>query len=104
MNVGLKTLILPANEAAMAQAGLDTTTAGSEASSALQANVQGAQANSTAQGLGDIFGDVSQTYNSSLDAKNLRAGSLYGYGSMFGSPLYGVGAAQPQQPPTWPGY
>ena len=79
---------------AMAQAGLDTTTAGSEAASALRSNLQSGQAGSTAQGLGDVFGDVSQVYNASQDAKNARAGSLYGYGSIFSNPL--IAQQQPQ--------
>lgn len=82
---------------AMAQAGLDTTTASREAASSLRANVEGAQANSTAQGLGDIFSDVNSTYQSSLDAKNARAGQKWGYGSLYSSPLYGPGGQQPAQ-------
>jgi len=84
---------------AMAQAGLDTTTAGSEAASALKSNLDAGQAGSTAQGLGDVFGDLSSVYQNSLDAKNVRAGNLYGYGSIFSSPLYqpGGGQQQPQQ-------
>lgn len=81
---------------AMAQAGLDTTTAGSQAASALRSNLQAGQANATAQGLGDLFGDVNQAYNASLDAKNARQGQIYGYGSLF-SPMFGPGATQ-QQP------
>jgi len=76
---------------AMAQSGLDTTTAGSEAASSLRSNLQAGQAGSTAQGLGDVFSDLSSTYQNSLDAKNLRAGNLYGYGSIFSNPLYQPG-------------
>jgi len=85
---------------AMAQAGLDTTTAGSEAASALRSNLQAGQSSATAQGLGDLFSDLSNTYQNSLDAKNARQGQLYGWGSLF-QPLYG---APQQQPSGFGGY
>lgn len=78
---------------AMAQAGLDTTTASSEAASALRANLEAGKANSTANSLADVFGDLSGVYNNSLDAKAQRAGQKYGYGQLY-SPMYGIG----QQP------
>jgi hypothetical protein len=73
---------------AMAQAGLDTTTASSEASSALRSNLQSGQAGATAQGLGDVFSDLGSVYQNSQDAKAQRQGSLFGYGSIF-APTYG---------------
>lgn len=82
------------NLVAMAQAGLDTTTASSEAASALRSNLQAGQADATANALGDLFSDVNQIYGTSQDAAAARRGMLFGYGSLF-SPLFGVGA-QPQ--------
>lgn len=84
---------------AMAQAGLDTTTAGNEAASALRSNLQSGMAGATAQGLGDVFSNLNNVYQSSLDAKNLRAGNLYGYGSIFSNPLYTPGGGTTQQQP-----
>jgi hypothetical protein len=86
---------------AMAQAGLDTTTAGTEASSALRSNLQAGQAGATAQGLGDIFQDVSSVYNTSQDAKAARQGMLYGYGSIFGNSQF---APSQQQQPSYGTY
>lgn len=74
---------------AMVEGGLDATTAQSEAASALRANLAGGTADATAAGLGDLFGDVNQIYTNSLDQKAARAGQKYGYGSIYGSPLYG---------------
>lgn len=82
---------------AMAQAGLDTTTAGQEAASALRANLQSGQADATAADLGNAFQDFGSIYQQSQDAKNAREGMKYGYGSIFGNPLYGASAAQPSQ-------
>jgi len=82
---------------AMAQAGLDTTTASSEASSALRSNLQSGQAGATAQGLGDAFSNLNNVYQSSQDAKAARQGQLYGYGSIF-APTYGsIGSVQQPQ-------
>lgn len=81
---------------AMAQAGLDTTTAGSEAASSLRANLQSSQADATANGLGEAFGNLNNIYQQSQDAKNAREGMKYGYGSIFGNPLYGQSSAATQ--------
>lgn len=91
------------NLIAMAQAGLDTTTAGSQASSALRGNLQSGMANSTANSLGDLFGDFSNSYQKSEDRKAQQQGFLYGYGRGY-QPLYGPGAQQSygaQQPQNY---
>lgn len=74
---------------AMAQAGLDATTAGSDAASALRSTLQSSQANSTAQSLSDMFGDVSSIYQTSKDAADARRGMKYGYQGLY-SPLFGA--------------
>ena len=83
---------------AMAMSGLDTTTASSESASALRANVQGAQADMGANALGDLFGDLQNTYQTSKEAKASRAGQKYGYTSLY-SPMFGIPAQQPAQQP-----
>lgn len=75
---------------AMVEGGLDATTAQSEAASALRANLAGGSADATAGSLGDLFGDVNQIYSNSLDAKAARQGQKYGYGTIYGSPIYGA--------------
>jgi hypothetical protein len=79
---------------AAAMGGLDATTASQQASSALRANAEGASADATGNAFANMFGDLSQVYNNSLDAKQARLGSKYGYGALY-QPLYGVGT-QPQ--------
>jgi hypothetical protein len=87
---------------AMAMSGLDTTTASSEAASALRANVQGSQADATAQSLGDLFGNLQSTYQLSQDAAAQRKGQKYGYTSLY-TPQYGPGAQQQPTQIPWAG-
>lgn len=73
----------------MAEAGLDAGTASNEATASLRNNLLSANASSTADSLGNMFGDFSNLYQSSQDQKAARQGQLYGYGSLFSSPMYG---------------
>ena len=76
----------------MAEAGLDAGTAANQATRGLQNNLLSANASSTADSLGNMFGDFSSMYQNSQDAKQARSGLLYGYGSIFsGSPMFGGG-------------
>jgi hypothetical protein len=72
----------------MAEAGLDSQTASSRATSALQNNLQAGNASATADTLGSAFSDFASLYQQSQDQKAARQGSIYGYGSIF-QPLYG---------------
>lgn len=73
----------------MAEAGLDAGTASNEATNSLRNNLLSANASSTADSLGNMFGDFSSMYQQSQDQKAARQGALYGYGSVFSSPMYG---------------
>lgn len=73
----------------MAEAGLDAGTAANEATNSLRNNLLSANASSTADSLGNMFGDFSSMYQQSQDQKAARQGALYGYGSVFSSPMYG---------------
>lgn len=84
------------NLIAAAQGGLDATSAASQSASALRANLQAGQAGSTANALGDTFGDFANIYQRSLDAKTLR--DSFTAGSSLYQPGFGTGAA-----PGWRG-
>jgi hypothetical protein len=73
----------------MAEAGLDAGTASNQATRGLQNNLLSSESSATADSLGGMFGDLSSVYQNSQDQKAARAGQLYGYGSIFGSPMYG---------------
>ena len=77
------------NLIAMAQSGLDATTASSQATSALRGNLQSSMADSTANSLGDAFSDLGSIYNKSEDAKQFR--TQYRNGLNLYSPMYGYG-------------
>lgn len=76
------------NLLAMAQSGLDATTASSRATSALQNDLESSQASSTSSALGNSFADLSDVYQRSQDAKALRQGQKYDYGTLYKG-LYG---------------
>jgi hypothetical protein len=78
------------NLIAAAQAGADATTSGSQAASAMRANLESSQAGSTANALGDFFGDFSDIYRKSQDNKALR--DQYKNGLSLYSPMYGAGS------------
>src|SRR5579875_2925032 len=79
----------------LAQQGLDSTSAASQAAAGMAASIGNAQANAAAQGLGDIFGQTSQLYQQQQQAAALRRqlttpiGSLYGGASGAASPFGG---------------
>ena len=79
------------NLLAMAQTGLDATTAGSQAASAIRGNLQAGQADATANSLGDMFTNISDVYAKSEAAKKDRSGYKYGFGSPY-TPMYGPGS------------
>lgn len=70
----------------MAQAGLDATTASTQATNQLRNNLLSSQSDATANQLGDMFGDLSSIYDASKQAADYRRG-LRDY-SQFGSPYY----------------
>ena len=82
------------NLLALAQSGLDTTTAASQATTSLQNNLLAGQSGANVNQLGDLFGNLSGIYQNSQNAAAAKQGLLYGYGSIF-QPLFG---AQTQQP------
>jgi hypothetical protein len=83
------------NLLAMAQSGLDATTASSQAASSMRNNLLSGQAGATAQGLGNMFGGMSDVFRRSQDAAEMRRGQKYGmsqiYSPMFGTPRGGRG-------------
>lgn len=81
------------NLIAMAQSGLDATTAGQRAASTLRSNLEGSMADSRANALGDMFGDFGDVYQRSQQAAEYRRG-LRDYaqgGSAYYKPIYGGG-------------
>lgn len=83
------------NLLAMAQSGLDATTASSQAAASMRNNLLSGQAGSTAQGLGNMFGGMSDIFRQSRDAAEMRRGQKFGmnqiYSPMFGTPQGGGG-------------
>ena len=73
---------------AMAQSGLDATTAASRSASMLQGNLQSGRATATANGLGDMFGNFADLYKRSREAAAERRGVQMGLGSYY-QPMYG---------------
>lgn len=67
----------------MAQSGLDATTASSRALSALQNNIQAGRATSTAQGIGDAFGNFANIYRRSQEDAARRRGEKDVYGTLY---------------------
>lgn len=79
------------NLIAMAQNGLDATTASSNAATALRSNLESGQAGATATSIGDAFGDFANVYKQSQDAAALRNGQKYAYNTLY-QPGFGYGA------------
>jgi hypothetical protein len=69
----------------MVRSGMDTTTAAQRAGGIMQANAASAQTNALSQGLGDIFGSTTQTYQRMQDAAARRQGVRDAYGSVYGA-------------------
>lgn len=82
-----------ANLIAMAQNGLDATTASSNAASALRSNLESGQAGATVNQLGDSFSDFANVYKQSQDAAALRNGQKYAYNTLY-QPGFGYGGAR----------
>ena len=82
-----------ANLMALAQSGTNLTAATQQAAGALRANLEGARAAANVQGLGDIFGSVSEAAKRSREAGDRRRADInYASGlrsSIFGQPLGG---------------
>lgn len=78
------------NLTAMAQSGLDATTAQSQAASAMRNNLLSGQSTATAQSLGDVFGGMANIYKSSQEQAAERRGFNYGLGSLY-QPAFGQG-------------
>lgn len=90
------------NLIAMAQSGLDATTAAQQAASSMRSALESQMATSRVQGLGDMFGDLAKVYDQSQQAAERRRqdrlyGSLYPQTYMFGAlqgqntPFYQLG-------------
>lgn len=79
-----------ANLIAMAQGGLDATSAASQSASALRSNLQSGMASSTANTLGDMFGDMGKIYQNSQDTKALQRGWTYAGQGLY-QPGFGYG-------------
>jgi hypothetical protein len=77
----------------MAEAGLDAGTAANQATRSLQGNLLNSESSAQADSLGNLFGDLSSSYQTSQDNKAARAGQLYGF-SLFNSPMFGSGGQQ----------
>ncbi|NII54403.1 hypothetical protein [Luteibacter sp. SG786] len=82
-----------ANLIAMAQNGLDATTAANNAAQALRSNLESGRATATANAFGDAFGDFAGIYKQSQDAAALRAGQKYAYNTLY-QPGFGYGGRQ----------
>lgn len=78
------------NLIAMAQSGLDATTASSQAASAMRNNLLSGKATSTAQGLGDAFGSFADVYRRSQEEAARRRGEQYVYNVLY-QPGFGYG-------------
>lgn len=78
------------NLIAAAQAGLDATTAGSQAASSLRANLDSSRADATANMLGDSFANFADLWRKSQDDKAYR--QQFRNGLSLYSPMYGAGS------------
>lgn len=76
---------------ALAQSGVDATTASDQATRSLQSNLMANKGSATANSIGDLFGDLGDFIQQSNAQKQAKQGYLYGYGSVY-QPMYGVGA------------
>ncbi len=73
----------------LAASGLDTTTAAQQAASSLQQATGQALSNSTANGLGDVFGAATKAYQTEQQAAATRAGYRQPLGSLYGTGVPG---------------
>lgn len=81
------------NLLAMAQSGLDATTAASQSANMLRNNLASAQAGSTAQGITGFFDSFADVYKRSRDDAATRRGELWAYNTIY-QPGFGYGGNQ----------
>ena len=81
------------NLLALTQSGLDMTTAQQNATAAMQANLQSAEATRLAGGIGDMFGTASDFYKKS-EEERIRRQAEQNYGQSLYSPYYSYGSGR----------
>ena len=79
------------NLLALAQSGLDVTTAQQNAAAAMRANLQAGEATRLAGGLGEIFGTAGDFYKKS-EEERIRRQAEQTYGQSLYSPYYSYGS------------
>jgi len=79
------------NLLALAQSGLDLTTASQNAASAMRANLQAGEGSRLAGGIGDVFGTAAAVKQASDEAR-IRRQAEQQYGQSNYSPFYSYGA------------
>lgn len=89
------------NLIALAQSGLDATSAASMANSALASNIGNAQQYSNVNQLGNFFGDVSDYYKNSLQNQQNKQVNQYGVTGLFGAAPGAINWSNPQVNPGW---
>lgn len=67
----------------LASSGLDATTAATQAAEAMRSSLGSAQAGMAAQGLGDIFGNLSDVYKTSQEASVRRRADKMAYNNYY---------------------
>jgi hypothetical protein len=80
---------------AMAQAGLDATTAARQAGEAMRANIASSRADSMQTGIGDVFQSMGDLYKRSRERAGERNTELRMYNPYAGNPYYRPGAGYP---------
>jgi hypothetical protein len=85
---------------AMVQSGLDATTAATQSSQAMRANLAAAKASATANAFGDLFGGFADLYRKSQDRKQYNLGLQDTRSALYPS----AGGAQIITPYTAPAY
>lgn len=83
------------NLLAMAQSGMDANTSANQAALSIQNNIRSGAASAKADGLGDLFGSLSDVYRRSQEDAERRRGEKWLYGLMYGGGAYG-GYGNPQ--------
>lgn len=73
---------------ALAQSGLDMTTAVRQASQSMQANLAGAKADALQSGLGDVFSGLGDVYKRSRERKGTQMAEKYQYGTFYAPNSY----------------
>lgn len=89
------------NLIALAQSGLDATSAASMANSALKSNIGNANQYSNVNQLGNFFGDVSDYYKNSLQNQQNKQINQYGVTGLFGPVSGAINWSNPQVSSSW---